>query len=134
MRFLKESLSKYDDPIKLYKALPKMVYHATLQEALPNIFKNKLKDAWIGQDINECIEYVKMNHDCDYEDIVVLEIPKKLLDVNKCDFTVDAGDGWSDEWSGTFIYNGSIDIMSLDSYWLDEDKWYYIKDIQHILK
>lgn len=90
---LYESLSKHDDSYQLFDTLPKNVYHATTREHLKDIMKNGLKDFWIGQDVEECIEYVKMNHDIEYEDIVAFEIPKKLLNPNNCDFTADFGDG-----------------------------------------
>ena len=123
---LKETLSKYEDKETLFETLPELLYHATLKEYLPNILKNGLKDFWVGQDVEECIEYVKMNHDCEYEDIVCIEIPKGVLSAENCDFTEDMGDGWSDDWSGTFIYYGNISVESFDSYWVDEEKWYYL--------
>jgi hypothetical protein len=89
-----------------------------------------LKNIWIGCDVEECVEYVVMNHDVDYDDVVVFEINKKSLDVDYCDFESDVGDGSSDIWSYTFIYNGKIDITdNMDTYWIDEEKWYYIKNI-----
>jgi hypothetical protein len=71
-----------------------------------------------------------MNHNVDYEDVVVFEINKKNLDEDYCDFKSDIGDGSSDIWSYTFIYNGEIDITDdMDTYWVDEEKWYHIKNI-----
>ena len=121
---LKEALSKYDDKETLFKALPLLLYHATLKEYLPDILKNGLKDFWVGQDVEECIEYAKMHHDCEYDDIVCIEIPKGALSADNCDFTEDVGDGWSNDWSGTFIYNGNISVETFDSYWEDDHKWY----------
>lgn len=129
MKFLIES-SKYDDKEKLLKECGEYVYHATSKKHLENIYTNGLENFWFGLDIDECIEFVKYNHDdYNYEDIFVLEIPTKMLNAKLCDFTVDSGDGWSDDWAGTGIYTGTISIKDLDSYWVEDDKWYYIKDL-----
>ena len=133
MKLLKENtnknLSKYDIPIKLYRALPSKVYHATTKDNFNSIVKNGLKDAWIGCDIDECMTYVTHNHDVEDEDVVVFEIPKKMLVCDNCDFTADVGDGWSDDWTYTFIYNGIIDVIELDCYWVDDCTWYHVKNV-----
>lgn len=133
MKFLIEKqnyLSKYDSSTKLFRALPKNVYHATTQDNINSIIRNGLKNAWIGCDIDECITYVEHNHNVDPEDIVVIQIPKNKLNVEYCDFTEDVGDGHSDMWSYTFIYKSVLDVKDLDSLWMDDEKWYYLKNIK----
>ena len=127
-----ETLSKYDSPEKLFKALPKFVYHSTTKDKLESIEKNGLKNFWVGCDVNECTEYVKMNHNVEWEDIITFEIPKKMLDVKSCDFTADVGDGWSDEWTYTFIYKGTIDVRNLGIYEESGQVQYQIWDTQNM--
>ena len=116
---LRESLSKYDDKEELLRECGKEVYHVTYEHELENIKKEDLHDFWFGLDLEDCVNMVEYNHD-EYENEIVIVIPTKLLDYNKCDFTVDSGDGWSDDWVGTGLYKGIIDINKCKIYDLEE--------------
>lgn len=133
MKFLLEDsgyYSKYDEPEKILKSFGKHFYHAINKKYLKDIYENGLENFWFGNDENECIEYAVMNHDgWEYEDIVVLELSTKLLDPLKCDFTEDAGDGWSEVWTGTGVYRGLVSVKTADCYFVDDDLWYYAKDL-----
>ena len=130
-----KELLKTDSSKELLKACGKFVYHATDKKHLKQIFKEGLHDFWFGCDANDCEEYVTMNHD-DYNDLCIIEISTKQLNPNECDFTEDVGDGWSDVWTGTGVYYGTIkkfhNIYNLDasgtemsdeelSKWIDEN-------------
>ena len=127
---------KYDTNIKksnndqaIYETLPEFVYHATHRDNLKSIIQTGLKDFWFGIDLDECVEFVtyESNHDWLYEDIIVIEIPTSLLSVENCDFGVDRGNGIDDIWAGTGFYGSTINVKGLDSYHVDDEKWYYIR-------
>ena len=119
---LKES-SKYDSAEELLKECGDLVYHATYKDQLENIYKEGLHNFWFGIEASECLDMIEYNHD-KLEDEIVIAIPTKYLDVSDCDFTVDTGDGYSDTWAGTGIYNGTITKDKFEYiYDVDEDKY-----------
>ena len=91
-RNINEELLKTDDPKKLLKACGKYVYHATYKKHLDNIKKNGLSNFWFGIYADECLEMIEFNHG-EYEEEIVIKIPTKLLNADKCDFTLDNVDG-----------------------------------------
>lgn len=99
--------TKLDTNEEILKECEPFVYHVTAKKHLKNILENGLTDFWFGNDVTLCGDLVYHNHP-DYTDYVIIEINTKDLDSQLCDFQIDLGDGWSDNWGGTGIYNGTI--------------------------
>lgn len=118
--------SKYDSSEELLKECGEFIYHATYKSELDKIYKEGLHDFWFGINDYECLDMIEYNHD-KYDEEVIIAIPTKYLDANKCDFTVDNGDGYSDLWAGTGIYNGTITKDQFE-YIYDVDNEDYIKE------
>jgi hypothetical protein len=117
-----KQLSKFDDPKLLLQKSGEHVYHATSIKYLDSILEKGLTDFWFGIDYDECIEMVLFNHkDMKIEDIIVVEIPTSELKPEKCDFTVDNGDGWSDNWAGTGFYHGTVTKNEISNIWKETE-------------